>query len=298
MNKRQNNNSIVTQSNTESKLEELDTDFHYSLVTIKTASNFSQLHYHNLYEIYFLEEGKREYIINGKIYEVEPGNVVIIPPGVLHGTEGSPFTRKLVHFSRKALSMFFNEQTVNDFLENNSQFLYIPDISTSSATIDFLFQRISYFFSTQDFTGCVLTLGALLHHIQKMKKGSPKTFSDNKLINQILLYIHDNATKITNLDEIAKKFFISKYRLCHFFKQQKGITVYDYILKIKTEKAASLLISTNKKIKDICFECGFNSEYYFSKRFRIMTGISPSRYRKQFFKYHNDEKSAYPPPLL
>ena len=269
-------------TSTEHEFAKINSDFHYNLWEYAGKSN-SPIHYHNVYELYFLESGSREYIIDGKIYPVEAGMLVIIPPGVLHETTGSSFKRKLMHFSRSALQEVFNKKTVDDLLSVCSSPVYIPNENMPLRNVEMIFQQASIFFARGDFQGGLMSVAYLLNGLRKMTVGEPKSsLQANELIERISLYVQENATKIQNLEEIANTFFISKSHLCHLFKKQKHTTVYDFLLKFKIEKAASLLTTTNKKIKDICEECGFNSEYYFSRRFVMTTGISPSKYRKEF----------------
>lgn len=261
------------------------THFHYSAVESKTKI-ISPIHYHNLYELYFLEQGIREYIIGGEIYTVNAGSLVIIPPGLLHETSGSAFTRKLMHFSRSALEEFFHKKIANELLCVCDAPVYIPKDHTQRETIEKLFQQGRLYFLQGDYLGCIMTVAQILNNLKKMTVGEPKSaIQNNELIDKISIHLQKNATKIHNLEEIAKEFFISKSHLCHLFKKHKHSTVYDFLLKIKIEQASILLTTTNKKIKEICEECGFNSEYYFSRRFSIITGISPSKYRKEFSKY-------------
>ena len=108
--------------------------------------------------------------------------------------------------------------------------------------------------------------------------------SSNEFINKIVEYIQQNACTIKSLDEIAKKFFINKYYLCHLFKKEKQTTIISFLQNIKIQKAAYLLINTKNKISEICYKTGFNSEYYFSKCFSSTLGLSPSKYRNLFRK--------------
>ena len=272
----------ITQQPTFAKL---NSDFHYSHMECH-QKYVSILHYHNVYELYFLEEGKRNYIINGDLYTVEPGMLVLIPPGILHETSGSAYKRKLIHFSGKGLETMMLPDYVKKLLNISSGLIFSPGMNTSLSTIESTFSQASKYFSKGDFEGCISCVIYLLHNLKHMPIIPPETTSKNELINQVVAYLKENATSINNLDEVAKKFLLSKSHLCHLFKQTNDITVYDFIIKIRIETAAQLLITTNKKIKEISNECGFNSEYYFSRRFSSAIGISPSKYRKRFSQYN------------
>ena len=57
-------------------------------------------HYHNFFEIYFLEAGKCHYFIDNDTYDVKAGDIVLIPKGIIHKTlYGDSAVRRLIHCS-------------------------------------------------------------------------------------------------------------------------------------------------------------------------------------------------------
>ena len=61
----------------------------------------SQSHYHEYYEIYYLEAGERFHMVEDKLYKMEAGEFIIFPPYVMHhsyGAENMPFKRVLLYF--------------------------------------------------------------------------------------------------------------------------------------------------------------------------------------------------------
>ena len=61
--------------------------FHRGMDKKVAETGASWPHYHSLYEIYFLEEGNGTYFIDNKIYNVQSGDIVIIPCGIIHHTK-------------------------------------------------------------------------------------------------------------------------------------------------------------------------------------------------------------------
>ncbi|WP_244310829.1 helix-turn-helix transcriptional regulator [Paenibacillus ottowii] len=68
---------------------------------------------------------------------------------------------------------------------------------------------------------------------------------------------------ITTIEDIAKSFYISKYYLCHRFKEVTGLTIIQYLNHIKIQQACYLLIHTKLTIIEIGNECGYNSSMCF-----------------------------------
>jgi AraC-like DNA-binding protein len=70
--------------------------------------------------------------------------------------------------------------------------------------------------------------------------------------------------------------------LCRFFKMNMGITVFEYLNKIKIDFACKLLMDQDLSITEVCLDSGFNNVSHFNKQFKKNTGVPPTKYRKRF----------------
>ena len=96
----------------------------------------------------------------------------------------------------------------------------------------------------------------------------------------MLQYIDANYnTHISNAD-LGKIMFLSPTYFSNLFTKQFGITPQQYILQKRINSAAIMLFESNKNIREIAFDCGFESETYFNRQFHKYMGISPGKYRK------------------
>ncbi len=82
-----------------------------------------------------------------------------------------------------------------------------------------------------------------------------------------------------SLEEVAKAVGISKYALCHRYKEERGISVMEQLRRIRLAKAKQYLTATSEPIAVIGQRCGFDSPSYFTKTFREATGMSPGEFR-------------------
>lgn len=239
------------------------------------------MHIHNMYEIYYLNEGTRCYIINNKVYELSAGCVALIPPGVVHKTFGGSFKRTLISFSATFLDKIFKENIIRKSLACFSE----PVISLNEQEkkeFCFFSEKISQTANGGDATQQAVFAMNILTLFNNHNPTKHREFIDNSnlLLNRILEYISENYKTIENLDEIADKFFITKHHLCRKFKSSTGLSVFEYINTLKIHQACLLLLQTDLSILEICLECGFNSQGYFSRIFKAYTGMTPNRYRK------------------
>jgi AraC-like DNA-binding protein len=85
-----------------------------------------------------------------------------------------------------------------------------------------------------------------------------------------------------DLKRLAALVNMAEGSLCRFFKMNMGITVFDYLNKIKIEFACKLLMDQDLSILEVCLDSGFNNISHFNKQFKKITGLPPSEYRKRF----------------
>ena len=122
------------------------------------------------------------------------------------------------------------------------------------------------------------------------------TPSKKSLLFDALLYIERNSNSQINLEKIASKSFYSKYHFQREFKELFSISPKEYVTRIRNEKAAFIIISTDRMMGDIAFEVGFENQETFSRSFKKYFGISPLQFRNKYRKL--DEIPTYPKILI
>ncbi|AIC95870.1 MULTISPECIES: helix-turn-helix transcriptional regulator [Shouchella] len=119
----------------------------------------------------------------------------------------------------------------------------------------------------------------LLECFRTLHSHTPK--GDSYYYQQAYSYIESNFHKQISLDDVAEQIGLSRYSLTRLFKKQTGATPMEFVRELRIRKACSMLIHTNRPIKDISFEVGFLDVNYFHKVFRRYTGSSASFFRKK-----------------
>lgn len=87
--------------------------------------------------------------------------------------------------------------------------------------------------------------------------------------------------KTIDLSHISKQLGVSTSHLIRLFKQYRGLTPTQYIVKIRIDKATELLNQKDISILDIAYMIGFKSLSNFYKCFKQQTGHTPNKYRKK-----------------
>lgn len=101
------------------------------------------------------------------------------------------------------------------------------------------------------------------------------------IISRIQTFIQENLDKELNRDEIANSVFRNPAYLSRLFRKETGLSLTDYIVQVKIEKAKRLLKETNDKVSNIAEGLGYVHFSYFAKLFKKAAGLTPQEYRKQ-----------------
>jgi len=258
----------------------------------------STWHYHNNFEISFITEGSGKRIVGDSIEEFQPGDLAFIGPNLPHVWIADKESRIP---SNRTLEMVFLQFTSNVL---SPQLLTLPEFSQVKKALDLSergiqivgqtlnevseimlqlpylksFERMFHFFMMMDIIGKSET------NVQLASKEYLKIrfTTGNKRIAAIHEYLMNNYREEVDLKRLAALVNMAEGSLCRFFKMNMGITVFEYLNKIKTEFACKLLMDPDLSIMEACLDSGFNNISHFNKQFKKITGVPPSEYRKRF----------------
>jgi two-component system response regulator YesN len=101
------------------------------------------------------------------------------------------------------------------------------------------------------------------------------------VIDRIHRLIQERYAENLTIVEIAEGVFLSPTYVSLLFKQETGETLFEYLTKVRIEKAKELLRDPRNKFYEICHAVGYVDPSHFSKLFKKMTGFTPSAYRDQ-----------------
>lgn len=99
--------------------------------------------------------------------------------------------------------------------------------------------------------------------------------TNDSLRKSSIAYIRLNYHSDININKVAEEVGISERYLRNLFSQYLNLSPLDYLNQIRINKAVELLRNTEMSIKEVCFQCGFQSPQYFSRIFKQQMGVSP-----------------------
>lgn len=122
------------------------------------------------------------------------------------------------------------------------------------------------------FEALLLALDA--HNARPAEAGDPR-------LARAVAFIGDHLGEKLLVADVAAAAGLSPSRLAHLFRQARGETVQAHIELRRMQLAADLLRRTSFPVKQIADAAGFESQFYFSQRFRRWAGVPPAQFRRQ-----------------
>lgn len=92
-------------------------------------------------------------------------------------------------------------------------------------------------------------------------------------------YLEKNYQENINLNKISNYVSLSKNYFCNIFKKETGITIWDYLIRIRMEEAKRMLLDTDQKTYEISERVGYDDPSYFGRLFKKYTGFTPIEFR-------------------
>lgn len=92
-------------------------------------------------------------------------------------------------------------------------------------------------------------------------------------------YLEKNYQENINLNKISNYVSLSKNYFCNIFKKETGITIWDYLIRIRMEEAKRMLLDTDQKTYEISERIGYDDPSYFGRLFKKYTGFTPIEFR-------------------
>lgn len=248
------------------------------------------LHHHDFYEVYFFLSGNVQYNIESRSYLLTPGDVLLISPMELHqpmfGPEHREYERIVLWIDKQFLEGFsipgqpFTEcfDTENPYHTN----LLRPE-GVNRQFLTFLLEQLISESSTNDPYAEVASLTCLaqvlvqLNRLVLKQRKEENIAGPDSTVYNVLGYINEHYSENLSLDDLANRFFISKYHLAREFQRLVGTSVHRYIVQKRLVMAKQML-STGRPSSEVYQHCGFGDYSNFYRAFKAEYQISPKEF--------------------
>lgn len=259
------------------------------------AINMEFQHFHPFFEMMIPLSTDVLHLIEGKPYHLQINDIVLLDPSVLHKSiypKGKPSERIIISFLfpshyfgapdiyKTLLSTFQNPTPIYRFESNLRTKLFdiLNDIFNYTHLENYTDNGICRFYIHTKFQEFLYTLFSLQSANIYTNESSYSSIESK--VYDITTYIHANYMEELSLESLSARFYINSCYLSHQFKQVTQFSLTSYIQMTRIRNVQYRLISTNEKISDIAYSCGFTSFSQFNRTFRKVVGQSPSEFRK------------------
>lgn len=256
-------------------------EFGYDIIERPDPANFER-HCHNDYELLYVVRGEGKYIVEGAEYPLRPNTLILIRPLEFHyfrPDSNHVYERYVISFAKEALVDAAKELPLLD--ESREGYgVYLPsDVVTPNigaaleqmrAMLDRCPQSLHSTVLRVELTRVMLLISELNYDIPVIREKS--------LVAQVIDYINWRINDELTLDFIATHFYVSKYYLCHAFREHTGVTVFQYISNKRVSMAEQLL-AKGEKAADAAFHVGFRDYSSFYRAYCKRMGHPPTECR-------------------
>lgn len=259
----------------------------FSIAHLHTEEETMKIHIHDCYEIYYSISGGKQFLIENKFYDINPGDLFVVNQFESHYVSK---ISQMVH-ERIVISIHpdFLKELSSSMTDLNYCFTHRDENFAHKISLDKEQQsRFMYFInkisSCEGFGADMIEYAAFIELITSITKAYVDNedsinsqYRYNNVIQEILRYINDNISENLTIEHLAENFFLSESYICRIFKLSTGTTINKYVTARRISMA-KVMLSNGISINDVCTKCGFNDYSNFLKSFKKAVGISPKKY--------------------
>ena len=249
-----------------------------------------QLHYHDFYKMIVFYGGNVRYMIEGKSYVLEPGDIVLVNRFDIHRPtidSAVPYERTVLYISADCLencrapgydSLFCFSQAA----EKKSYVLRVEDLGDTEAGR--LLDRMKaggdgYGWKREEtllFELFLLSVNRLCMEHKETRDIRPGAVYNPKVID-LLAYLREHLFEEISIDALAETFYISKYHMMRLFKSETGYTIHRYMTEKRIAAAKEKLLDGLPAAK-VSEECGFQDYSTFLRAFQSCVHMTPTAF--------------------
>ncbi|MCD9023849.1 AraC family transcriptional regulator [Cohnella silvisoli] len=277
--------------------------FHYNELNKDYVYSGEQ---HNFWEFLYVDKGEVEITTDFASFHLTQGDMVFYSPNEFHSLKcnrKTPPNTFIVAFGCKSEAMrFFTHKTLrlgNEerqqlslLMEEADKLFLLPVNQTSTKSkpdVPFnpLARRDKPDFGAEQLVK--IYLEALLIRLIRRHQAQPtktklSSVSAEKgqrdLVNRIVEYLDAHIQEHQSLDALCAEFALSKSYVRSLFRDHTGCGVTEYVVRLRIERAKQHIREETYNMTEIAERLGYASLHYFSRQFKLATGMSPSEYSK------------------
>ena len=240
-------------------------------------------HSHNFGEIVYIDYGVVKHQVNGKVFELNPGDLVLLRPNDNHQLKALDRKKGFLHinitFTLETLKHIKNRYFRNDphFYGGDAKYplqftLSLDQREWLKPALDTLARYPRHLFKIERF------LLDLFHELSILNANS-EFAGGPQWLREAYQLIHEPQHFAKGTQELARLADRSPIHVTRELKRHLGKTAIEVVNEARLNYAGHQLVMSNKKINEIAAECGFDSPAHFHHIFRKHFDTTPRHYR-------------------
>ena len=233
------------------------------------------------YILIYCTEGKGIIEVEDQIYRLEKSDAFCIPRNVRHkyyADEKDPWSILWVHFKGENTNYFpLEERKIVHINSRHSD-------NRMMVLFNLLFRVLERNYTIGNFIYISQVLSLILSEIYFREKVDESSVQDRH-VTMVIRYMYQHLRENLTLEEISEEVQLSKSYLNAVFKAQTGKSPVEFFIHLKMQEACKLLKSTDYYIYEVSSELGYTDQYYFSRIFKKVVGVSPKDYKNGDYFY-------------
>ena len=256
-------------------IQRFDFDIQYSETDRKSHVFEIDQHTHEKCEIYINLTGDVSFVVDGRLYPLTRGDVILVRPGKFHHCVYRSDERHTMFWilfdgqqNAEILDLFYGEDCV-DFISPNED-----------EKIELIGLCVHLQSESRSVSESYISFFRMLEILRRNKANT--TFVNHSIpraLTEALLYIEQHISEPLPLSKIAENLHCSESTVERLFRENLKITPFEFIRKKKMILAAALLRGGNS-VLDVGLQLGYSDNSHFIKLFRQYYGVTPLQYKK------------------
>lgn len=286
--------SLVLEQRENTKHGEASFPVQKYITQLDTDTPTVMLHWHEEAELTLITQGDCTYQIDLTDYEVKAGDLLFVPPLLLHSISRN--TAKTVLSETYVFHMNFLGGNSTDICSTRyltplmNQEFSVPCLITprhpAYRSLRKIFNQIHTLYH-EEAVGYEIALKSLflqavfllLQYRGETTSADTKVSSDK--LKQVLDYIELHYAETITVSDLAKLCYFSDYHFMRFFKKHMSMTCVEYINNLRLEKSVELFEKGDSSILDVSLSVGFHNLSYFHRAFKKKYHMTPRTFIRE-----------------
>ncbi len=263
--------------------------------SISAMLPFYPIHWHEEMEIIRVQSGRGYFCVDGKRYDAQEGDIIILRPFVMHSINRDE------NYDMEIDAIVFNLRLLETGEADLCTLKYFAPLLSDKHSVPVMVHPYDGWYHPFDQSmtsilmcdiereGAELDIKAnlywMFYHLynNRLMDVTPNEVEDKHqyTVRRALEYIRAEYMNDITIEKIAKYCDYSEFYIMKLFKQYTGVSCVDYVNNYRLTIAGRMLRDSDDDIASIAYAVGFNNVSYFNRQFKKQYGMTPREFRRQ-----------------